>query len=176
MTEEKEGASAPLFELYRLDGEMTCDEVIAALAAMPARLRAIAGRLDASALARRARDGEWSAIEVCRHVRDVVQVYGMRFKWMILNDDPFLPNYDEDRWVSEHPDGVTEIDAMLREIEAYRGETVRLLRALAPEGWSRRGRHEVLGSVELEAYVRHELAHELGHVEQLRVAVSARAG
>jgi hypothetical protein len=160
----------PVFELYRLDGDMSRDQVIDGLAATPSRLREVVGGLDAAALEHRADAGECSAIEVLRHVRDVVQVYGMRFKWMILDDDPLLPNYDEDNWVAAHPDGASDIDAMLREMEAYRGETVRLLRALPAEGWSRRGRHEVLGSVELEAYVRHELAHELGHIEQLRLA------
>jgi hypothetical protein len=161
----------PLFELYTLDQAMTRDEVIDGLAATPARVSAIVGGVDAATLERPAEDGGWSAIEVLRHVRDVVQVYGMRFKWMILDDEPFLPNYDEDAWVAKHPDGVSEIEALLREMEAYRGETVRLLRALPPEGWSRRGRHEALGFVELEAYVRHELAHELGHVGQLRAAL-----
>jgi hypothetical protein len=38
-------------------------------------------------------------------MRDIAQVYGARFKWMILDDDPFLPNYDEDRWVADAPEG-----------------------------------------------------------------------
>ena len=80
---------------------------------------------------------------------------------------PFLPNYDEDRWVAESPDGPDQLAAMLDELAAYRAETVRLLRALPPAGWSRRGRHEVLGSVELEPYVRHQLAHEEQHLAQL---------
>jgi hypothetical protein len=89
-------------------------------------------------------------------------------------DDPqrrsFLPNYDEDRWVAQSPDTAAELEAMLREIEAYRGETVRLLSSLADEGWSRSGWHETLGDVVLEPYVRHQLAHDLQHLEQLQAA------
>jgi hypothetical protein len=165
--------SAASFELYTLEQEMTRNEVIDGLAAMPARLRAVVGGVDAAALERRAGGGEWSPIEVLRHVRDIAQVYGMRFKWMILEDDPYLPNYDEDRWVAEHPDGGADVDAMIDEIAAYRGETVRLLRALPDAGWSRRGRHEALGEVELERYVQHELAHELQHIEQLRLVIGS---
>ena len=163
---------ATTFELYRLDRELSRDELIAALAAMPAAFRAAVGAATPSALQRP--DGDaWAAIDVLKHVRDVVQVYGMRFKWMILDEDPFLPNYDEDRWVAESPDGAADAEAVLHEIEAYRAETVRLLRGLDTNGWSRRGRHEVIGPVELEPYVRHELAHEEQHLEQLRSAFGA---
>jgi hypothetical protein len=169
--EQRATTSKPVFELYTLDSEMTRDEVIDGLAATPSRLREILGAADVAAIERRGEDGGWSAIEVLRHVRDVIQVYGMRFKWMILDEEPFLPNYDEDRWAAQHPDGTAAIGAMLSEIAAYRAETVRLLRALPDAGWSRRGRHPVLGVVELEPYVRHQLAHELQHIEQLRAAL-----
>jgi hypothetical protein len=163
--------TTPPFELYRLERDLTRDELLNELDATPARLREVVAGLDAAALERRPVTGEWSAIEVCRHVRDVVQVYGMRFKWMILDEDPFLPNYDEDRWVSNHPYGAPHLDFILHEMAGYRAETVRLLRSLPAEGWSRTGRHEVLGRVELEPYVRHQLAHELHHLDQLRVAL-----
>lgn len=162
---------AQIFELYRLERELSRAEVIDALAAMPGAYRAVIEGASAGALERREGDG-WSAIDVLKHVRDVVQVYGMRFKWMILDDDPFLPNYDEDRWVAESPDGAAQADDVLREIAAYRAETVRLLRALDDEGWSRTGRHEAIGPLVLEPYVRHELAHEEQHLAQLRAALA----
>lgn len=168
------GGSQPLLQLYELDRDLSRDELVDALAAMPSRLREVLRGLQAGALTRVLDGGGWSAIEVVRHVRDVVQVYGMRFKWMILQDDPFLPNYDEDRWVAASPDGPAQLDAVLDELAAYRAETVRLLRALPAEGWSRRGRHEVLGSVELEPYVRHQLAHEEQHLAQLAGAIGDR--
>jgi hypothetical protein len=161
---------AQIFELYRLERELSHDALIDALAAMPDAYRAVIEGASARALDRRDGDG-WSAIDVLKHVRDVVQVYGMRFKWMILDDDPFLPNYDEDRWVAESPDGAAQAGDMLREIAAYRAETVRLLRALDEAGWSRTGRHEAIGPLALEPYVRHELAHEEQHLVQLRAAL-----
>jgi len=165
------GGSQPLFRLYELGRELGRAELVDALAATPDRLRELLRGQPAEALSRGPGGGGWSAIEVVRHVRDVVQVYGMRFKWMILEDDPFLPNYDEDRWVAQSPDGPAQLEAMLDELAAHRAETVRLLRALPPDGWSRRGRHEVLGEVELEPYVRHQLAHEEQHLAQLAAAL-----
>jgi hypothetical protein len=153
--------------LYRLERNLTYEQLIDELAAMPGRLRTMLSGRAAAAVERRAAPGEWTPLETCRHVRDVVQVYGMRFKWMILQDDPFLADYDENRWAASSPDGAADIESILDEIAAYRGETVRLLRSLSPDGWQRRGRHEVLGSVELDTYVRHELAHEEQHLAQL---------
>ena len=160
-------------KLYRLDHDVTAEQLLVELAATPDLLRDVLDQRVAD-LAQPGEAGEWSPLEVIRHVRDVVQVYGMRFKWMILQDDPFLPDYDENSWAAGSPDGVADIDAMLSDIRAYRGETLRLLRALGPEGWSRRGRHEVLGIVELASYVRHELAHEQQHLVQLRDALGVK--
>jgi hypothetical protein len=108
-----------------------------------------------------------------RHDRDIVQVHGMRFKWIILQDEPLLANYDENAWAARSPDGPAELGAMLDEIAAYRAESVRLLRALDDAGWRRTGRHEIIGSLELEPYVRHELAHEEQHLAQLEQALAA---
>ena len=161
------------FELYRPEREISRGEMLDELAAMPERLRALVVGRPHDVMTRRAADGDWSPIEVCRHMRDITQVYGVRFKWMILDEDPFLPNYDEDRWVAEAPEGASEIDDLVAEIAACRAGTMRLLRALDDAGWRRTGRHEVLGSVVLEPYVRHEYAHEVQHLEQLWRALGA---
>jgi hypothetical protein len=162
--------------LYELELDLSRQQLIAELAATPERVRTLIEGIDGAALLRRPAGGGWSALEVCRHLRDITQVYGMRFKWMILQDDPLLANYDEDRWVAESPDGPDEIETLLDEMRAYRGETVRLLRSLTDAGWSRQGRHEVLGVVTLEPYVRHQVAHEEQHLAQLRDALRQRDG
>jgi hypothetical protein len=157
--------------LYELGEELSREQLIAELAALPDRVRSLSHGLSIDALERRARPDAWSAVDVCKHIRDATQVYGMRFKWMILSDDPLLANYDEDRWVERSPDGGDLVPRLIDEIASYRAETVRLLNALPPEGWSRTGRHEALGTVELEPYVRHQVEHERQHLAQLVTAL-----
>ena len=157
--------------LYRLDRELSRDELIAELEALPQRMRDAVADRDAAALERRATADAWSAFDVCKHLRDASQVYGVRFKWMIMQNDPILANYDEDAWVAKSPDGAADTLRLIDEIAAYRAETVRLLRALTPEGWQRTGRHEALGTVALEPYVRHQVEHESQHLAQLRDAL-----
>jgi len=157
--------------IYVLDRHLTRDELISALEATPRRLRDVVSAQSVDTLARRPSPDDWSPIEVVRHFRDAVQVYGMRFKWIILQDNPPLPNYEENRWVSESPDGVAELESVLSEVTAYRAETVRLLRSLSAADWSRRGHHEISGPIELEPYVRHQLAHEEMHLAQLQASL-----
>jgi hypothetical protein len=166
--------TTPAFELYRLDRDLTREQLITELAATPDRVRALIAGRSSDDLQRRPSPDDWSPIEICRHIRDALQVYGMRFKWMILQDDPLLPNYEEDRWVAHHPDSPAELDTLVTEMAAYRAETVRLLRSLTPDSWSRPGHHEALGPLTLEPYVRHQLAHEEQHLSQLRGALSTR--
>ena len=166
----------PEFSLYQLDRDLTREQLVAELAAMPQRVRAIVAGHDLTALQRRASSEEWSALNVCRHLRDAAQVYGMRFKWIILQERPVLPDYDEKIWAASEIDGPASLPKILDEIEAWRGETVRLLTGLAPDGWSREGRHEVLGTVKLEPYVRHEISHEAQHLDQLRQAFVGQEG
>jgi hypothetical protein len=163
--------TTPPSELYRLDRDLTRDQLIDELARTPARVRDAVAGASPGQLSRK-RDG-WSAIDTCKHLRDVIQVYGLRFKYMVLEDDPFLPNYDEDRWVAHSPDTAGDVESLIAEMDGDRAETVRLLRSLPDAGWSRTGRHELLGPLVLEPYVRHQLAHEEGHLEQIREALRA---
>jgi hypothetical protein len=158
--------------LYRLERDLNRDELIAELAALPQRIRDAVRDQDTVALERRSNAGAWSAFDVCKHIRDIAQVYGMRFKWTILQDGVFFPNYEEDGWVARHPDRAADMARLTDELAAYRAETVRLLRALPPDDWQRTGRHEVLGVISLEPYVRHQVEHESQHVEQLRAALA----
>ena len=57
---------------------------------MPHRVRVLVADQNGDVLQRRLSHGEWSALDICRHLRDAIQVDGMRFKWIILQDDPFI--------------------------------------------------------------------------------------
>jgi hypothetical protein len=158
--------------LYTLDRDLPRGDVLDALAATPARLRALVESQSADALMRQPA-GEWSAFQVCCHMRDAALVYSARFRWMTFDDDPVLPNYNEDNWVASSRDTPVDLPAILDQIAASRGDLIRVLSRLPDGAWTRTGRHEVIGRVELEPYVRHELAHEEAHLAQLQAALAA---
>ncbi len=167
---------AQVFALYELDGHPTREAVIEGLAAVPERLRGLLEDADAATFDRTFDPGQWSPFETLCHLRDAGLVYGMRFRWMVLDADPFLPNYDENAWVRQAVESVGDIPAMLDEFAAHRSELVRLLERAPAAAWERTGRHEVLGRLTLEPYVRHQLAHELGHIAQLSAGIAAARG
>jgi DinB family protein len=156
--------------LYRLDRPISRSQVIDELAAMPARLRkALAGVSD-EAMTRKPAPSEWSAFETVGHLRDATLVYAIRFRYIIFNDDPFLPDYDENSWAAASRDTVTDIPEILDQIAASRADLVRVLSRLPDEAWRRGGRHEVIGPVVLEDYARHQVVHEEMHLAQLAAA------
>jgi hypothetical protein len=163
--------STPTFSLYQLEDPLTRAEVLAEFASMPDRLASAIAGAPAGALERAPAPGQWSALQVVSHLRDAALVYGARFRWIVLNDDPFLANFDEDRWVDESRETPADIPALLETIAASRRDIARLLGRMRDVEWQRTGRHEVIGTVVLEDYVRHEVVHERGHLEQLANAL-----
>jgi hypothetical protein len=162
--------AVPFTALYQLDREMSVAEVIDGLAVTPALLRDVLGGAPEAALTAADRD-EWSPLQVCCHFRDIALVYSARLRWMAFDDNPLLPNYSEETWVEAARETAADLPALLDSIAALRADLVRMLRRLPPEAWARTGRHEVIGEVVLEPYVRHQLAHEEQHLAQLKRAL-----
>jgi hypothetical protein len=157
--------------LYQLDREMSIAEVIDGLAATPKLLREVVSGVDDRALTAATEHGEWSPLKVCCHFRDIALVYSARFRWMVFDDNPLLPNYSEDAWVEAAGETAADLPALLDSIAALRADLARMLRRLPAEAWTRTGRHELIGEVVLEPYVRHQLAHEEQHLAQLKRAL-----
>lgn len=136
---------------------------------MPAELRALVANAN---LLRTSADGEWSAFQTLCHMRDAALIYALRFRGMVFDDDPLLTNYDENNRVNAARDTVVDVSAILDEIAASRSDLVRLLSRLTEAEWQRTGRHEIAGSIVLEHYVRHQIAHEVMHLDQIRAALA----
>ena len=158
--------------LYELSEALDRPAVLDALAAIPHELLNAVQATPAGFLAARPGPDEWSAFETLLHLRDAAMVYSARFRWMAFNDDPFLPDYDENNWVAASRDVPADAIEIAEEIAASRRDLMRLLRRLPDEAWRRTGRHELHGSLVLEPYVRHELEHERMHLAQIAAAAA----
>jgi DinB superfamily len=159
--------------LYELTEDLGRGAVLDALAAIPAQLAQTMLGVSPVRLATRRAPADWSAFETLSHMRDAAIVYSARFRWIVFDDNPFLPNYDENNWVSSSRDTATDAAEMLAEIAASRRDLMRVLGRLPEEAWARTGRHEVLGQLVLEPYVRHQLAHEQIHIAQIDTALGS---
>jgi len=159
--------------LYVLKEPLGRAEVLAELAGMPARLREAVGGAPEAALVRRSVPDEWSAFQTFCHVRDATLTYAARFRWIVFNDNPLMPDYDENNWVEASKDTPADGPEVLDQIAASRADLVRVLSRLDEEGWQRTGSHEVAGSIVLEHYARHQVVHERMHLRQIKETLAS---
>ena len=159
--------------LYVLEEPFSRAEVLEELSQTPARLREAVGTANEAALLRRGSADGWSAFQTFCHVRDATLTYASRFRWIVFDDNPLMPDYDEKNWVAASKDTPADVPDILEQVAASRADLVRVLSRLDVEAWLRTGRHEVAGSIILEHYVRHQVVHERMHLEQIRNALNS---
>ena len=183
MTTRMEYARQPVARcLERM--ERTVDEIATA----------IAGH-DEAALSRHPAPASWAAKEVICHLRDIEELFLMRFRTMLAEDEPkFLvlgefPHdraawglvegdampLDPDRWAEERQYLRNETGAVLAALRRRRDETLAFLGRLSKQQWSRGSQHVTLGRMTFADWVALVAAHDDKHLDQLRRALEGRA-
>ncbi len=152
------------------------EERLARLARSPGELgTAVAGRSDA-ALARRPAATSWAALEVLCHLRDNEESFLERFRQILETDEPRFPRSNPDRWAEERQYLTNDAAGALAAFERRRGETLELLRGLAPGAWGRAGVHlDSRGRRTLDGFLSVMAWHDDNHLDQLRRALEGRA-
>ena len=161
----------------------TADEIAAA----------IDGQTDAG-LSRRPAPASWSAKEVVCHLRDIEELFMLRFRSMLALDEPAflvlgempperaawgimegdtLP-LDPDRWAEERQYLRNDGGLALAALRLRREETLAILGRLAPEQWQRGSVHVTLGRMTFADWVALIAAHDDRHLAQLRRALDGR--
>jgi len=147
---------------------MTRQQTIDALRALPSQIEELVQGLSEDALRWRPSPQEWSIKEVCCHLRDFTEIGGERIHYMLSENNPFLPSYDQEALARERDYQNESMPLVLTAIRAFWGGLAYLLENLGEEDWQRRGRHEERGptTVALEAKVMGDHARE--HLEQIK--------
>ena len=139
-------------------------ERLAAFAAFPERLAAAAL---AAATGRRP-PGEWTAIEVVRHLIAVEdEVHVRRLRQVAETDDP--------HWSWTEPglaDGFdgADLGAVLEAFAGARAATLRRYLALDDAGWARHGTHATYGRLDVDGLLGLAVDHDAEHLRGLVVA------
>jgi hypothetical protein len=136
---------------------------------------AIRGQREA-ALVRRPDGKNWAANEVICHLRDIEEVFFVRFHAMLSNDDPQIyadpsaaDRFAEDRQYLRN-DAVQALAAFRRRRE----ESLALLRTLTPEQRQRGCLHPSRGRLTIDAFVTLLAWHDDNHLDQLRRALDGK--
>jgi len=164
------------------------------VARTPGELAALVQDQSGAALSRRPDGKNWAAKEVVCHLRDIEELFMVRFQTMLAMDDPkFLvlgtmppnpaewgiggpvkPAIDPDRWAEERQYLRNDSGTALAAFRERREESLVFLRRLTPEQWQRGSRHVTLGRVTYGDWVALMAAHDDNHLSQLQRALEGR--
>ena len=136
----------------------------------PAEYRGMSDeQLDAKPIA-----GKWSTRQVVCHLADFEPIYADRMKRVIAEHEPTMFGGDPDIFAARLAYDERDIGEELQLIEATRRHVARILRALKPEDFQRRGMHSTDGPITLatllERISRH-IPHHVKFIEEKRAAI-----
>jgi hypothetical protein len=156
--------------------------------------QAIAGKSD-SELSRRPESHNWAAKEIVCHLRDVEELFQIRFHTVVALDEPYIlvlgasandlvpwriggsigHPLDPVRWAEERQYLRNDAYEALAAFRRRRTEVLALLQSLSPSEWERGGIHLSQGRLTLADWVARLAAHDDNHLDQLRRALEGRA-
>jgi len=155
--------------------------------------RAAAGKRDTD-LSRRPGAHNWAAKEIVCHLRDVEELFQIRFHTVVALDEPRIlvlgasakdlapwriggsigHPLDPARWAEERQYLRNDTHEALAAFRRRRTEVLALLQSLSPAEWERGGIHLSQGRLTLADWVARLAAHDDNHLDQLRRALEGR--
>jgi DinB family protein len=156
--------------------------------------RAISGRTDQELSARPAANN-WGAKEIVCHLRDVEELFQIRFHTVVALEEPRILVFgasaddlapwrigglighplDPERWAEERQYLRNDTHQALDAFRRRRAEVLVLLRSLSPAEWQRGGIHLSRGRLTLADWVARLAAHDDNHHLQLHRTLEGRA-
>ncbi len=119
-------------------------------------------------LRRRPSPDEWSALEVCCHLRDSAEEGGVRVRRLVEEEGPVLEPYDQEAWARERNYQGDDIRRLRIALRAFWGGLAYQLEGLSDEQWERGGTHPETGPVTVRSCAEDEVEHAQAHLEQLK--------
>jgi hypothetical protein len=154
---------------------MNSDALIEQYLAGPGLLRRAVAGLTGEQLRARPIPGQWSTQEVVCHLADYEPIYADRLKRVIALEGPELLPGDPGRFAARLAYDRRDVEEELAGVELTRTQMARILRALTPEDFQRRGLHPRDGALTLGNLLERVTAHIPHHVrfiEQKRRALA----
>lgn len=105
---------------------------------LPVLRSVCAGMSEREALTRYA-SGKWSIKQIVGHLADAERVFSYRLLRISRGDPTPMAGFDENFYVAAGGFDDRSLPSLLRELEAARSATLRLIDGLAPAVWERRG-------------------------------------
>ena len=142
---------------------------LATLRETPAKLKAALDGVPKKLLVWTPAPGKWSILEIACHMRDMEQdAYLARYRRILAEDDPVLPDVDGDVYALERDYRSQRAGEALRAWVRLRRECLEVLGAVRGEQWARAGTHETAGRLTLADFLRRQaVGNDLAHLGQI---------
>ncbi len=138
----------------------------------PTVLRALLEGMPVEAIEAKCPEG-WSARDVVAHLLSIHYAANVqRVKWILDNENPVVPNVDEEATLESSGMRIWPLPKLLDEYTAARAESMVWLRALKPEDFSRTGQHAIAGEISVSDVLHHIAYHDLIHIAQVSKLLS----
>ena len=145
------------------------------LAAMPAFLQKSFGALSTEEAIRRGAGETFAPVEQCWHLADLERDgFAVRIRRLLSETAPALADFDGARVAEEGQYLRRSLVDGLRAFQAARLATVKQLRAVAPDDWSRSGTQQGVGVVALSDMPRLMAAHDAEHRQEIEAWLQRR--
>jgi hypothetical protein len=154
---------------------MNHDALIEEYLAGPGMLRRAVSGMTKHQLLARPIPGKWSTEEVVCHLADYEPIYADRMKRVIALTEPELLKGDPGLFASRLAYDQRDVGEELALIDITRKQMARILRALKPEDFERKGGHSRDGALTLEVLLQRitaHIPHHVGFIEEKRRAMA----
>ncbi|MCH8346688.1 MAG: DinB family protein [Chloroflexi bacterium] len=142
-------------------------EITAHLRQLPDLIEEVLHGLSDDELRRRPTPDEWSALEVCCHLRDYAQEEGVRVRRLVEEDEPALEAYDAEAWARERNYQGDDPARVRTALRAFWGGLAYQLEGLSDQQWERGGTHSERGAITVRSRAEQQVDHARAHLEQL---------
>jgi hypothetical protein len=117
--------------------------------------------------------GEWSVQGCLSHLVDAEIVMSSRYRWVLAEDQPVIPGYDQDLWVNALHAGAEPAEELLSTFGPLRAANLRLWQRSSDAEKARIGMHSERGPESYDLMFRMIAGHDLVHLAQAREALRA---
>lgn len=140
------------------------------------RIRELTQSLTAAQIGAPPAAGKWSIHQIVAHLADAELVHQVRLRFILFEDTPPLPAWDQDRWMNGWMREGETFQQSLERFRVLRDATVRLLRATPEHDLRRTGVHAERGVQMAGDFIILIAGHDINHLSQIRgIATTAPA-
>jgi uncharacterized damage-inducible protein DinB len=148
-------------------GQVSAENVIAALENNGAETLALVRGLSAEKGDYRYAEGKWSVKELIGHITDSERIFAYRILRIARGDATPLPGFDQDPYVVNGLHATRTLASLADEFETVRGATLSLVKSLDETAWARRGVASD-NEISVRALIYITAGHEIHHVKILQ--------